>query len=223
MRPQLAVALWLAAFAALASSSTLSPPPSGGERPRAAPIARGPRGALQRAWSQFRLRVAPGGCCQNGMCAIQVSPWYYGVTDDEEDGGRPHLLMFRGHGDDYCKSMEPLLAKLEEDLGVKVRVFEVWYERKHLDFMRQLDNDRCGGVPFFFNKRTRMHICGATTYENMLLWAKGKPCEPLCPPPNLQVGEPEENEVKNKVQEALAGLKEKAINKMKERQGSTEE
>ena len=104
-----------------------------------------------------------------------------------------------------------------------MRVFEVWYERKHLDFMRQLDNDRCGGVPFFFNKRTRMHICGATTYENMLLWAKGKPCEPLCPPPNLQVGEPEENEVKNKVQEALAGLKEKALNKMKERQGATEE
>ena len=50
-----------------------------------------------------------------------------------------------------------------------------------------------------------------------------EPCEPLCPPPNLQVGEPEENEVKNKVQEALAGLKEKAINKMKERQGATEE
>ena len=107
-RSQLLLAL--AAFAALASASTLSPPPSGGERPRAAPIARGPRGALQRAWSQFRLRVAPGGCCQNGMCAIQVSPWYYGVTDDEEDGGRPHLLMFRGHGDDNCKSMEPLLA-----------------------------------------------------------------------------------------------------------------
>ena len=189
MRPQLAVALWLAAFAALLPPSTLSPPPSGGPKAARREERRAAH-ALQRAWSQFRLRVAPGGCCQNGMCAIQVSPWYYGVTDDEEDGGRPHLLMFRGHGDDYCKSMEPLLAKLEEDLGVKVRVFEVWYERKHLDFMRQLDNDRCGGVPFFFNKRTRMHICGATTYENMLLWAKGKPCEPLARRPTCRWASP---------------------------------
>ena len=57
----------------------------------------------------------------------------------------------------------------------------------------------------------------------MKLWAMGKPCEPLCPPPNLQVGEPEENEVKNKVQEVLAGLKAKALDKMRERQGAGSE
>ena len=59
---------------------------------------------------------------------------------------------------------EPLKKQLKQELGIDIRCFEVWYDTTNLELLQKLDRGRCGGVPFFYNKRTRRFICGATTY-----------------------------------------------------------
>ena len=47
------------------------------------------------------------------------------------------------------------------------------------ELLSKMDKQRCGGVPFFYNKDTKLSICGATTEANLRQWALGKPCEPV--------------------------------------------
>lgn len=136
-------------------------------------------------------------------------------------GGKPYLLQFTGKGDSYCKSMEPLKQRLREELGVEIRCFEVWYRPQNLELLQKLDGGRCGGVPFFYNKRSRRFICGATTYANLKAWALCKPCEPYLPPPSANV-KTEPGEVQNTVQGFLKGLKAKAEEKIAQRRDRTE-
>ena len=107
--------------------------------------------------------------------------------------------------------MEPLKEQLKEELGVEIRDFEVWYDSQNLELLQRLDKGRCGGVPFFYNKRSRRYICGATTYDNLRRWALCEPCEPILPPPNLN--EDREPQM-NKVQKFMASVKAKAQEKM---------
>jgi len=37
--------------------------------------------------------------------------------------------------------------------------------------MREYDKGYCGGVPFFFNKKTGKWICGSADYERLKKWA----------------------------------------------------
>ena len=97
---------------------------------------------------QQRRRRRPRG-------AFQVSEWTFELDPREYAGGRPYLLQFKGKGDDYCAQMEPLKEQLREELGVEIRDFEVWYDSKNLELLQRLDKGRCGGVPFFYNKRSR--------------------------------------------------------------------
>jgi len=134
--------------------------------------------------------------------------------------GKPYLIQFRGKGDDYCAQMEPLKQQLKEELGVNIRCFEVWYNSKNLELLQRLDRGRCGGVPFFYNKRSRRFICGATTYTNLKAWALCEPCEPFLPPPNIN----DDKEVEpNRVQKLFGKVKALAEEKMAERRGATEE
>lgn len=144
--------------------------------------------------------------------AFQVTEPIYELSPSEYSGGKPYLLQFKGKGDDYCAQMEPLKEQLKEELGVEIRDFEVWYDSSNLELLQRLDKGRCGGVPFFYNKRSRRYICGATTYDNLRRWALCEPCEPILPPPNLN----EDREMpKNKVQQFMADVKAKAAAKMR--------
>jgi hypothetical protein len=164
-------------------------------------------------------RAGGGGCggtCQ--LTAFQVTePTFRASAEALSDNlGQPYLLQFRGKGDDYCREMEPLKKQLRAECGCNIRVFEVWYDTTNLELLQRLDRGRCGGVPFFYNKRTRRFICGATTYENLKNWALSEPCEPFLPPPNLlKDKEPEQN----RLQKGFSFLKAKAAEKIAERQG----
>jgi thiol-disulfide isomerase/thioredoxin len=83
------------------------------------------------------------------------------------------LLMFTGTECTHCHEMEPLVEKLEKETGVKVEKLEVWHNAKNAETLQQLDKGFCGGIPFFFNRKTGKWICGSTSYENLKKWALG--------------------------------------------------
>ena len=86
----------------------------------------------------------------------------------------PYLLDFYGTECPHCIEMNPLIEKLEKEEGVKVKKIEVWHDAKNAEMWKKLDNGKCGGVPFFFNTKTKKFICGSTSYEELKKWALGK-------------------------------------------------
>jgi hypothetical protein len=84
------------------------------------------------------------------------------------------LLEFFGRECSHCVTMEPLVARLEEEEGVLLDKREVWHSEQNATFMRELDQGRCGGVPFFYNRKTGKWLCGEATYEQLKEWAEGK-------------------------------------------------
>lgn len=84
------------------------------------------------------------------------------------------LIEFYGTECPHCNTMKPLVAKVEKELKVKVDKLEVWHNAKNAQMMQQYDKGRCGGVPFFFNKKTGKYICGSVPYEKLKSWAQGK-------------------------------------------------
>lgn len=81
------------------------------------------------------------------------------------------LIEFYGTECVHCHAMEPAMERLEEETGLKVEKFEVWHNEENLKMMEQFDKGLCGGVPFFFNKKTGKWICGETSYDNVKRWA----------------------------------------------------
>lgn len=84
------------------------------------------------------------------------------------------LIEFYGTECVHCHEMDPLMDKLEKELKVKIERFEVWHNAKNAKLLQELDKGFCGGVPFFFNRKTGKWICGSTSYENLKKWATGK-------------------------------------------------
>jgi len=85
------------------------------------------------------------------------------------------LLEFYGDGCTHCKEMAPKVEKLEEEEGVEVEKLEVWNNEENQEKYYEVDGDeKCGGVPFFYNKESGEHICGAADYETLKAWAKGE-------------------------------------------------
>lgn len=85
-----------------------------------------------------------------------------------------NLLEFYGTECEHCHAMDPLVEKLEKDLGVKIKKVEVWHNEQNAKTMEKYDDGKCGGVPFFFNTKTEKWICGETSYEKLKEWASGK-------------------------------------------------
>jgi hypothetical protein len=50
--------------------------------------------------------------------------------------------------------MDPLVERLEKEEGVNIGKLEVWHNEANAKLMREYDKGYCGGVPFFFNKKT---------------------------------------------------------------------
>ena len=84
------------------------------------------------------------------------------------------LLFFFGTECIHCHRMDPLVERLEDELNIKITRLEVWHNEQNARVQTQLDKGFCGGVPFFFNKKTGKWVCGETTYENLRKWALGK-------------------------------------------------
>jgi hypothetical protein len=67
--------------------------------------------------------------------------------------------------------MNPLVERLEDEADVKIEQLEVWHNEANAKLMKQYDKDYCGGVPFFFNKKSGKWICGSVDYERLKKWA----------------------------------------------------
>jgi len=83
------------------------------------------------------------------------------------------LLMFYGTECTHCHEMDPLIKKLEEEEKIEVERVEVWHDEKNMADLQKLDNGKCGGVPFFYNKKNDKWICGSANYEKLKEWALG--------------------------------------------------
>jgi thiol-disulfide isomerase/thioredoxin len=84
------------------------------------------------------------------------------------------LIEFYGTECSHCHSMEPLVARLQDEEGVSIQKLEVWHNEENAKLMREYDKGYCGGVPFFYNTQTEKWICGSASYEKLKEWALGK-------------------------------------------------
>ncbi len=83
-----------------------------------------------------------------------------------------HLLEFFGAECIHCKKMEPLLERLEDELGISVTKLEVWHSHENANLLKKYDQGFCGGVPFFYNTRSTKWLCGDPDYEKLKAWAQ---------------------------------------------------
>ncbi|KAI0564497.1 Thioredoxin-like protein [Gracilaria domingensis] len=110
--------------------------------------------------------------------------WLFNRSKNAPRKEKSPLLYFYGVECTHCDLMEPLMKQLEEETGMTLRKFEVWYNDDNLRLLQKLDRDGvCNGVPFFYSKVKRDWICGATIYPNFKAWALGKPHERFLSPP----------------------------------------
>jgi thiol-disulfide isomerase/thioredoxin len=84
------------------------------------------------------------------------------------------LMEFYGKECPHCASMEPLVTRLQDEEGVEIRKYEVWHSEQNATLMREYDQGRCGGVPFFYNPQTGKWLCGVVSYEKLKEWGLGK-------------------------------------------------
>jgi len=92
----------------------------------------------------------------------------------EKQAEESHLLEFYGTECIHCHTMDPWVKKLEEELKLKVTKIEVWHNENNAKRMQEIDQDRCGGVPYFYNKKTGKWLCGVVSYGKLKTWALGK-------------------------------------------------
>lgn len=113
----------------------------------------------------------------------------------------PYLLEFSGKSAEAdVKKMTPQLKKLEKKLKTRIVRFDIWNDPSAYKLFLLLDKSPrgkslCGGLPFYYNRKTGRIVCGATTYENLENWATGQAHMLSLPPPQSQA----EIEVKGRV------------------------
>ncbi|MEM4248126.1 MAG: hypothetical protein QXH80_02570 [Candidatus Nanoarchaeia archaeon] len=81
------------------------------------------------------------------------------------------LLEFYGKDCPHCIIMEALIAKLQQETGIKIEKLEVWYNNNNMKLLKKYDKGCCGGVPFFYNEKTGKWLCGAVEYDVLKNWA----------------------------------------------------
>ena len=84
------------------------------------------------------------------------------------------LIEFYGTECVHCNEMRPLIEKLEKELKTKFQSIEVWHNAENAKMLEEIDKGRCGGVPFFWNRKTNKIICGSCDYDELKKWAAGK-------------------------------------------------
>ena len=98
------------------------------------------------------------------------------MSDDTQAAtlaGENHLLVFYGTECPHCEHMFRLVARFEEENGVRLEKIEVWHNEENTRIMEGYDVDgTCGGVPFFYNTKTKAWLCGEVKYQEIIDWAK---------------------------------------------------
>lgn len=84
------------------------------------------------------------------------------------------LLDFYGTECHFCHEMDPIVEKVEKELGIKFKKIEVWHNAANAKLMEKYDRGFCGGVPFYVNTKTGKWICGAVDYETFKKFVQGK-------------------------------------------------
>ena len=84
------------------------------------------------------------------------------------------LLEFYGTECVHCKPMEPIIKRVEEAAKVKITRLETWHNAANEKLHQELDDGFCGGVPFFYNEKTKEKLCGEIPYDKLLKWATKK-------------------------------------------------
>lgn len=78
--------------------------------------------------------------------------------------------MFTGTECDHCHEMEPMVAELEKELGLSVQRLEVWHNAENAKYLEEIDQGKCGGIPFFYNTKSQKWICGGAEKEEFKTW-----------------------------------------------------
>jgi thiol-disulfide isomerase/thioredoxin len=81
------------------------------------------------------------------------------------------LIEYFGTECPHCRTMAPLVDKLEQETGLKVERRETWHDKENESKRAADDNGFCGGVPFFVNTGNGRKLCGAVPYETLKSWA----------------------------------------------------
>lgn len=83
-----------------------------------------------------------------------------------------HLLVFYGTECPHCDKMFKLVERLEKENNLKIQRIEIWHNEENTRLMENYDKDNCGGVPFFYNTKTKAWLCGEVEYQELLDWVK---------------------------------------------------
>jgi hypothetical protein len=86
---------------------------------------------------------------------------------------KSYLISFESDDYDHCKQMQPVLKRLEEDLGTAIRRINIMRKREFMGLLEAVGHNDCGTLPFYYNRRTGQAICGATSYSNLRKWGTG--------------------------------------------------
>lgn len=86
----------------------------------------------------------------------------------------PYLLEFYGEECPHCKRMDVLVTRLEKETGLQVLKYEVWHNKENEKKLESFDKGLCGGVPFFYNTKTKKFICGEASYAELEAWSKSE-------------------------------------------------
>jgi thiol-disulfide isomerase/thioredoxin len=84
------------------------------------------------------------------------------------------LYEFYGETCPHCEAMEPVVDEVEEEEDVDIVQLEVWNDQENAEKQQELDDGKCGGVPFFYNTETDEWICGEAEKEKLARWANGE-------------------------------------------------
>lgn len=84
------------------------------------------------------------------------------------------LYEFYGDGCPHCEKMESKVGKVEEEEDVEIEQKEVWDDEENAEKQKELDDGKCGGVPFYYNTETDQWICGEADKEKLAAWATGE-------------------------------------------------
>ncbi len=86
-----------------------------------------------------------------------------------------HLEEYYGEECEHCARMTELSKKIEKDLDVTIDRYEVWHNKENMARAEELDKqNKCGGVPFFVNKKSGKTLCGEVTYNELKEWVIGE-------------------------------------------------
>lgn len=84
------------------------------------------------------------------------------------------LYEFYGDGCPHCERMMPKVEEVEGEEDVDVKQLEVWNDQENAEKQEELDDGKCGGIPFFYNTESGEWICGEADKEKLKSWAKGE-------------------------------------------------